>query len=430
MSLLLCVHVFTETATVTAPSATERPRIVPDDDTDARLGPHPHPEPVLADAVALAATYADELLVGTARHTHLAVSRRVFAMTGFATGNAVTGIQALHDGIAGGLYGSLSIALRAAGLGFTKLGRAQVGSKLNDTAPGRAVQSAVNGLIGERLSTHHPHLALQLSVRVKGQPVALRRETLADAFPGATGRVVVFLHGLGEQEGNWRFREEEMGGTYGSRLRTVGAWTPVYLRANTGLGVNANGVALTSLLQELVEQWPVPVDRIALVGHSMGGLIMRSACAVTTKSPDPWVCRLSDLVTLGTPHLGADLALGTRHGSQLLRLLEETSGLHRILEHRSPGIRDLERGLPDLPPLPHVRYRLVSAEIGPPSAPWGRVFGDLLVRRRSAHGVRRAGLRRVQHLFPGADVLHVPRAHHFSLLNHPHVDRAMRGWLA
>jgi pimeloyl-ACP methyl ester carboxylesterase len=189
-------------------------------------------------------------------------------------------------------------------------------------------------------------------------------------------------------------------------------------------------VELTALLQDLVDHWPVPVQRLALVGHSMGGLIMRAACAVDTGRATPWTRLLTDMVTLGTPHLGADLALGTRHGSALLRLVEETSGLHRILEHRSPGIRDLERGLPDLPPLPHVRYRLVSAEVGSPRLPLGRIFGDLLVRRRSAHGVRRTGWRCSQHLFPDADVLHVPRANHFSLLNHPDVDRAMRRWLA
>jgi pimeloyl-ACP methyl ester carboxylesterase len=389
-----------------------------------------HPDPGLADAAALAAAYADELLVGTARDTHMAVSRRVFGLLNLATRDAARGSQLLHDGIAGGIYGSLSLALRTAGLGFARLGRAQVGPRLNDSTAGRALHSAVNGLIGERLSTHHPHLALQMCIRVDGRPVPPRRDHLVSAFPEASGRVVVFLHGLGEQESNWSIRAHELGGTYGSRLRTAGGWTPVYLRANTGLGVNVNGVALTSLLQELVDHWPAPVERLALVGHSMGGLIMRAACAVATPAQTPWLERLTDLVTLGTPHLGADLALGTKHGSGLLRLIEETSGFHRILEHRSPGIRDLERGLPDLPPLPHVRYRLVSAEIGSPRAPFGKAFGDLLVRRRSAHAIKRQGLRRTLRLFPDADILHVPRAHHFSLLNHPEVDRAMRGWLA
>ena len=33
-------------------------------------------------------------------------------------------------------------------------------------------------------------------------------------------------------------------------------------------------------------------------------------------------------------------------------------------------------------------------------------------------------------LFPGAETLHVPRADHFDLLNHPDVHDALRRWLA
>jgi pimeloyl-ACP methyl ester carboxylesterase len=189
--------------------------------------------------------------------------------------------------------------------------------------------------------------------------------------------------------------------------------------------VAENGVALTALMQQLVDAWPVPVRRIGLVGHSMGGLIIRAACAVDTDCGEPWTERVSDVITLGTPHLGADLALGVSHGSRLMALAPEIAAFGRILEHRSPGIRDLERGLPDLPPMPHARYRLVSAALGPERSILGRLLGDILVRQSSATATRRA-LR----LFPDADLLHLPKADHFSLLNHPDVFRAIKEWLA
>ncbi len=53
--------------------------------------------------------------------------------------------------------------------------------------------------------------------------------------------------------------------------------TPVYLRYNTGLPVGRNGADLAWLLDDLVAAWPVPVRSIALVGHSMGGLVVRAA---------------------------------------------------------------------------------------------------------------------------------------------------------
>jgi pimeloyl-ACP methyl ester carboxylesterase len=380
------------------------------------------PEPGLIDALALGALFADEILVSTARDTHQAVAKRTFDLVA-GSSPLMRLPRMIHDGVCTAVYAGLGAGLRGAAAGLEKVGATGVGPRLDASPQGRVLQSAVNGLIGERLKQEHPHLALTMTVRVGGRAVRVEPEALDRAFPDATDRVVVFLHGLGEHEGHWNTRAAETGGTYGSRLAAAG-WTPVFLRVNTGLPVAENGVALTALLQELVDTWPVRVRRVALVGHSMGGLIIRAGCAVTTEHARSWRDLLTDVVTLGTPHLGADLALGVSHGSRLLSLLPEIAGFGRILEHRSPGIRDLERGLPDLPPMPGVSYRLVSAALGSDRSPLGAVFGDLLVRRASA-----TGLRRSLRLFPDADVLHVPNAGHFSLLNHPQVDRALADWL-
>ncbi|WP_148574278.1 alpha/beta hydrolase [Nocardioides caldifontis] len=383
-----------------------------------------HPEPGLADALALAALYTDEIVLGTVRDTHRAVADRVFGAARRATLGGGRLPQLVHDGVASSVYGGVGLALRATASACSAVGARQVGPRLDDSAAGRVLHSAVNGLIGDRLREEHPHLALAMTVRVNGKVVPVHREALQEAYPDATGKVVVLLHGLGEHEGHWASRAERVGGTYATRLAARG-WTPVLLRANTGLPVAENGVALTSLLQQLTTQWPARVDRLAIVGHSMGGLVARAACAVELDEQQPWTERLTDVVTLGTPHLGADLALGASHGAKLLGLLPEAAAFGRIIDHRSPGIRDLERGLPDLPPLPHVRYRLVSAALGDERSIWGRLLGDLLVRRGSATGTLRSAVR----LFPDAEVLHLPNADHFSLLNHADVHRALERWL-
>ena len=270
-------------------------------------------------------------------------------------------------------------------------------------------------------------LAIPMAVRADGHDVPLDADGLATAFGEATGRVVVFLHGLCESEANWNRGRAVRGTTYGEMLAAEG-WTPVFLRANTGLGLRENGVALTALLQELTEAWPVGVTRIALVGHSMGGLIMRAAGAVATEVERPWTELVSDVVTLGTPHLGAPIARGVGHGSRGLSRLPETSAFGRILDWRSAGVHDLVAGLAhDVPALPHARYRLVAATLtSSPRHPVGHVVGDMLVRVPSAYGRDRDGAE----LFPGATVLHVGRTDHFGLLNHPDVHRALRDWLA
>ena len=383
--------------------------------------------PGLADALSLLSEVADELVVRTVRDTHYAWADRVHGLARRSTGQGAGVSEVVHRGVAGAVYGGLSAGLRAASRGLDAVAATGLGPRLEDRAEGRFLSSAVNGLIGDRLVRERPRLAIPMAVRVDGRDVELTREGLAAAFPDAGGRVVVFLHGLCEHESHWNRGRAARGTTYGEGLAEQG-WTPVFLRANTGLGLRENGAALSALMQHLVDHWPTEVERIALVGHSMGGLVMRAAGAVAAAVERPWTGLVSDVVTLGTPHLGAPIARGVGHGSRGMSRLPETSAFGRILDWRSLGVHDLVAGLAeDVPALPHARYRLVAATLTvSPRHPVGHVVGDLLVRVPSAYGRDRWG----SELFPGADVLHVGRTDHFGLLNHPDVDRALRDWLA
>ena len=302
-----------------------------------------------------------------------------------------------------------------------------LGPRLEDGARGRFVSSAVNGLIGDKLLRERPQLAIPMAIRLRGADVHPEPDALAAAYPEATGRLVLFLHGLCENESYFQRHRERTGTTYAEMLTGLG-WTPLMLRANTGLPLRENGAALTALVQRVVDGWPVPVTRIALVGHSLGGLVIRAAGAVADDVEEPWRHKVSDVITLGTPHLGAPIAWGIGHGSRGLGRLPETAAFGRILDWRSQGVHDLVAGLAeDVPPLPHARYHLVAATLTASQRhPVGNVVGDLLVRPRSAYGRDRRG----RELFPDADVLHVGRTDHFGLLNHPAVHAAMRDWLA
>ena len=385
------------------------------------------PGPSVLDALSLLSEVADELLVKSVRDTHLAWSGRAHGATRRATGGASAVPEAIHHGIASAVYGGLGAGLRAASKGFDKAAASGYGPRLESTPRGRFVSAAVNGLIGDRLLQERPHMAIPMAVRLHGEDVGLEADELREAFPAATGEVVLFLHGLCENESYWNRDRERRGTTYGESLAAQG-WTPVFLRVNTGLGLRENGVALTALVQRLVEGWPVPVTRIALVGHSLGGLVARAAGAVAADPAAPdWNSLVSDVVTLGTPHLGAPIAWGIGHGSRGLQRLPETAAFGRLLDWRSVGVHDLVAGLAhDVAPLPHARYRLVSATLTESERhPVGHVVGDLLVRPRSAYGRDRHG----RELFPGAEVLHVGRTDHFGLLNHPDVLTALLRWL-
>jgi pimeloyl-ACP methyl ester carboxylesterase len=370
--------------------------------------------PRLLDAAALLSQVADELVVRTVRDTHEAVLDRA----------RVRG--RLHRGITSGVYGGLGAGCRAASAGLGALADRGLGPELDDTTAGRFVTSAVAGLIGDRLARERPRLALPLAVRIDGRDVPLEQDTLATAFPDSTPRVAVLLHGLSENESAWSRHRDVVGASYPDTLAELG-WSPVLLRANTGLGLRENGVALAVLLRDLLAAWPHAVERLTLVGHSMGGLVLRAACAVATEEREPWTARVAHVVTLGTPHHGAPLAGGVGAGARALARLPETAAFGRILDQRSAGVLDLVRGLgEEVPPLPHARYHLVSATLTrSPRHPVARVLGDVLVRQQSAYGVSRRG----DDLFPEADRLHLPGAGHFDLLNHPDVHAALREWL-
>ena len=385
--------------------------------------------PSVLDLASLACEVADGLVVRSVRDTHTAWLDRVHGLGRRLSGSGPGVVETAHRGIAGAVYGGLGLGLRTASRGLDRAAATGAGPRLEDSPRGRFVSAAVNGLIGDRLLRERPQMAIPIAVRLGGRDVVPDGAGLAGAFPDATGRVVVLLHGLCEDESYWGHHRERTGTTYADDLAGRG-WTPLLLRANTGLSLRENGAALTALLQQVVDHWPVDVTRIALVGHSMGGLVMRAAGAVAVQ-PDGagagWTRLVSDVVTLGTPHLGAPVAQGIGHGSRGLSLLPETAAFGRLLDWRSVGVHDLVAGLAeDVPALPHARYRLVAATLSAAERhPVGQVVGDLLVRPPSAYGRDRRG----GELFPGATVLHVGRSGHFDLLNHPEVLAALREWL-
>lgn len=385
---------------------------------------------------ALAAEHADTLVLGAVRDAHRSIAGRVHAAVDAVAGHR-TVPHLMHDAIAASVYTGVSLGLRGSAGLLRGIERRGFGPAAETSRSGRHAVAVVNGLIGDALVERGSSAAISLAVRHQGRDLPLRPGPVAEAFPAATPRLVVFVHGLCESEHVWqraaRPRREEPAEDdrpdYGTALAASG-WTPVYLRVNTGLAIRESGVALHALLQELLEVWPVPVDRIALVGHSMGGLIARAACGLRAEPPSgrtPWVDRTSDLISLGSPHLGSPVERSIARSVRLAARVPELGGYVRIFEQRSRGVLDLHDGMPEPDPLPaHVRVRLVAATLtGSATHPAARTVGDLLVPYASALGRHRHG-----ELFPGADVLHVPGSDHFDLLNHDDVRAALKLWLS
>jgi pimeloyl-ACP methyl ester carboxylesterase len=306
--------------------------------------------------------------------------------------------------------------------------------------------AVIDGLIGDELERKRSVLQEPMSVRVDGRVVAVEGPALAQAFPKATGRIVVFVHGLMGTEFPWSWWAAENGGTYATRLARDLDLTPVYVRYNTGRHISENGRALAELLEQLVAAWPVQTTEVAVIGHSMGGLVSRSACYQATELGHAWVHRVRHAISLGSPHMGAPLAQAVHLAAASLYCVPETRPFADLLRRRSGGIRDLRYGslvdedwrdqdrdalrakaCKEVPLLEGATHCFVAATIMKAEThPLSRLIGDTLVLAPSASGRSRS--RRIP--FEAEYGMHLGPAHHLALLNHPVVYERLRDWLS
>jgi pimeloyl-ACP methyl ester carboxylesterase len=231
------------------------------------------------------------------------------------------------------------------------------------------------------------------------------------------------------------------------------------------------------LLSELVETYPQAVGELVLVGHSMGGLVIRSAgyygsrsseqtgrleklaldnCASATYEA-PWLAHMRTVFLLGVPHEGSYLEQNSAAAERLLRRLNvlPTRLASEVVARRSNGIKDLgearlvdEDWLPDpasgpgeaptpprprtpVPLLPGVAYHvLVGTWLRAGRAQALRdYFGDGLVGTASSQG---PSLAADETQLPPGTRLRTARfeaQHHTSLLHNEAVYQYLRRWL-
>ena len=208
-----------------------------------------------------------------------------------------------------------------------------------------AVLSAINGVMGDHLLATANPLSISMSLRHEGKPLLLEKAALAQRLPHATGKLLVVLHGLCMNDLQWTADSRTQPYNHADVLAKALGYTPVYLHYNTGLHTSTNGQQFAHLLEQLVAQWPLPIEDLTLLVHSMGGLVGRSACHAAELANMAWRKQLKNIVFLGTPHHGAPLErvgnwIDTTLGSNIV-----TKPFAAIGQIRSRGITDLRYGL-------------------------------------------------------------------------------------
>jgi triacylglycerol lipase len=263
--------------------------------------------------------------------------------------------------------------------------------------------AVLNGLVGDHLVRTHNALATELECIHKGEPLPTDRAAFARALPSATPRVAILVHGLMCTEGIWKFPD---GSDYGTLLARDLGFTPLAIRYNSGRAIADNGEALAQWMESLPAAYPVPIEEILLLGFSMGGLVIRSACHTGKLSGHRWLSLVKRVIYLGTPHRGAPFERAGRVVARVLRTVPDpyTRLIADIGDLRSDGVKDL--GDADLrhedrartrlscrfslrdprhpvPLLPEIRHYLVAGALAsyPQLALW---FGDSIVPIPSA----------------------------------------------
>jgi triacylglycerol esterase/lipase EstA (alpha/beta hydrolase family) len=231
---------------------------------------------------------------------HSGVAGRAFE----AAGVMAAPVRAIHDLVARGVYQGVRAALEATVRASAAQAVPRDTHPIDERLAGRLAVGVLNGAFGDLLERERNALAVHMSIRRHGETVSATAPALRAAFPDATPKLVVFLHGLcGTEDAWWFWARRHV--PYGARLQAELGCTPVYVRYNSGRHISENGHELALLLDQLVRAWPLEVEEIALIGHSMGGLVVRSACHYGTEME--WAPRARHVFMLGTPHRGAPL---------------------------------------------------------------------------------------------------------------------------
>jgi pimeloyl-ACP methyl ester carboxylesterase len=333
-------------------------------------------------------------------------------------------------GLTGLIYRSIRGTTRIVGRGLD-MGLAPVAALLPEgesTAARDAWVSAINGVYGDHLVRTDNPLAIDMSFRHDGARVDPQRP--AHTLAGATGRLIFIVHGLCLNDQHWT-RDGD------NRIEAVAAehgYTPVYLRYNSGRSIATNGREFADLLETLLCHWPQPVTEVAIVGHSMGGLVARSAVHHARAARHEWPRSLRRLVFLGTPHHGAPLERGGHRLDYIMELSPYVAPFARLGKSRSAGITDLRYGAitedeQDFVPLPQdVECYALAATLGKRRGRVAeRLVGDGLVPLDSALGRHRDAARTLA--LPEDRQWVGYEMGHLELLGRPEVYAQLRKWL-
>ena len=354
------------------------------------------------------------------------------------------------SGITGFVYRSIRGVTRAIGDGLD-LSLGQVAEMVKQESPSNAreaVVAALNGVLGDHLVSSGNPMAIPMQLRRDGEALTLTKKALSRDIPQASGRILLLVHGLCMSDLQWQRNGHDHGALLAADPAFATPFTNVYLYYNSGQHISVSGRAFAGQIQALLKAWPVPVEEINIIAHSMGGLVTRSACDFAEQDGHAWLRALRKIIFLGTPHFGAPLERGGNWVNVVLGASPYTAAFARLAKIRSAGITDLRHAgvrdedweeqdrfaaassakTHDVPLPTGVQCYAIAASIGKKSgSAAGRMLGDGLVPVHSALGQHKNPARNLVFAKPHLWITH--DMNHMDLLDRKIVYRRIRKWL-
>lgn len=193
-------------------------------------------------------------------------------------------------------------------------------------------RAGLNGVAGDKLAYWNNALSIPMMFTDEyGKTLELE-----DINNHQSDGVVVFIHGLLCSELDWQTDEHrKMVAMLREQNKQV-----VWVRYNSGLHIHQNGERLAEMLQFL----DLDKKDITLIGHSMGGLLMRSAYVIAQTHKYEWLNKLTHAAYIGTPHHGSQFERSGNYLNAFVGAIPFLKPFMRLGNIRSNAIKDLRYG--------------------------------------------------------------------------------------
>lgn len=255
------------------------------------------------------------------------------------SGLATSPVHQVYENSAGKIYHVIKDIMRFSGGSTAKILR-QINNRLEDIQQQKPITdnikmlvNVLNGVMGDHLVSLNNPLALPM----------MFYDRYGDAHSGKnlSGRVVILVHGLCLSYQSW-FPGSNTG--IGEHIvYAIPNTTILHLDYNTGRRISENGHSFSELLDNLYANNP-KITEIDLIGHSMGGLVSRSAIFYAKQDGKAWLNKVDNYISLGSPHHGAVLEQISYIVQESVSKIPVAGNLAHLLDLRSAGIIDLRHG--------------------------------------------------------------------------------------